>query len=560
MKHLKLTSALLAAVMSVSMFMTPVAADETEVPSETQTTEAAEEKDAEEAEEPEEKEPEVVEDKGEPEAVDRHEAEDAYLAKGKCGKKVKWTLDKKGTLKITGKKSMYNYKVVPIYVDPPVDVPGVATEVIPSTNAPWAKHLSKIKKVVVSKGVTTIGDFAFSFCSNLTSVSLPKTLKSIRTGAFNYCPNLKNVSIPKKVKAIGMGAFNNTGISSVVIPKGVVNIGNYTFEHCENLKSVSIPSSVRSIGDSAFARCENLTSVSIPSSVKSIGTRAFDSCGKLTTVKIPVSGLNSIGQYAFNKCVKLSGFEIPLSVTNIGDYAFSGCTELCRVWINEKQKDNLPVHVFNNCPYLTFDENRYAMIGDQFTDGPITYIVSNPAINGTGTVDVLSIGAEEEKIVIPATVEFSDKYGFAKTRYKVTNISGMLSQYNVSKKVKTLVIGSNVSSIANEAFAGCPELESVTGGSGLKTIGARAFANCPKLKVFSISSKSLKKIGAYAFNADKALTTLQVKKTTKLTKSGVKNSLKGSSVKTVKVKKSKVKKFKKIFKKKNCGKKVKVKK
>ena len=95
MKHLKLTAALLAAVMSISMFITPVAADETEVPSETQTTEAAEEKDAEEAEEQEEKEPEVVEDKGEPEAEDRQEAEDAYLAKGKCGKKVKWTLEKR---------------------------------------------------------------------------------------------------------------------------------------------------------------------------------------------------------------------------------------------------------------------------------------------------------------------------------------------------------------------------------------------------------------------------------------------------------------------------------
>ena len=53
---------------------------------------------------------------------------------------------------------------------------------------------------------------------------------------------------------------------------------------------------------------------------------------------------------------------------------------------------------------------------------------------------------------------------------------------------------------------------------------------------------------------------LNIKKTTKLTKAGVKNSLAGSSVKTVKVKKSKVKKYKKIFKKKNSGKKVKVKK
>ena len=68
------------------------------------------------------------------------------------------------------------------------------------------------------------------------------------------------------------------------------------------------------------------------------------------------------------------------------------------------------------------------------------------------------------------------------------------------------------------------------------------------------------KIGPYSFYGDKALKTLYLKKTTKLVKSGVKQSLKGSKVKTVKVKKSKVKKYKKYFKKSNSGRSVKVKK
>ncbi|MBR5945365.1 MAG: leucine-rich repeat protein [Lachnospiraceae bacterium] len=91
-------------------------------------------------------------------------------------------------------------------------------------------------------------------------------------------------------------------------------------------------------------------------------------------------------------------------------------------------------------------------------------------------------------------------------------------------------------------------------------IGSKAFAFCPNLKVFNISSKTLKKICANAFEGDTALTTLFIRNTTKLTKAGVKNSLKGSSVKTVKVKKNKVKKYKKFFKTGNCGKKVTVKK
>ncbi len=145
-------------------------------------------------------------------------------------------------------------------------------------------------------------------------------------------------------------------------------------------------------------------------------------------------------------------------------------------------------------------------------------------------------------------------------KYKVTSIQTSYDASSLPHIVKSLVIGSNVVSIEDKAFWNCQYLVSVTGGARLKSIGARAFEKCPRLKTFNIASKALSKIGAYAFSGDKALKTLNVKKTTKLTKGGVKNSPKGSPVKTVKVKKSKVRKYKKFFKKKNCGKKVKVKK
>ena len=557
MKHLKIISVLLSAAMCFSMVTAPVMADEMETPSETQTTEASDEKDAE-AEEPEEEEPEVVEDKGEPEAEDQRDAEDAYLAKGKCGKKLKWTLDKKGTLKITGKGAMYDYKL--------------KNGLIP--NSPWAKYMSKIKKVVITKGVTTVGAGSFSSCESLTSISLSKTVKSIRDLAFART-GLRKVVLPKSLKTIGECAFLESNLESVYIPKGVTAIYDSAFSNTP-LKSVSIPSSVKTIGEYAIDSCRILSSVSIsngvtsigsrafsysalqkvviPASVKSIGESAFECCVELETVKINDMHLTSIGNRAFASCMALTEFEVPLSVTSIGEYAFSKCGKLGRVWINVDQKDYLPSNAFDKSPNVYFDENTYNLIGKQFGDGKIGYFVSNPAINGTGTVDVLAIDPEIEKIVIPSVVEDNG------VKYKVTKITGYTSQYNPSSKMKILVIGSNVTTIADKAFANCPELISVTGGARLVSVGARAFEKCPKLKVFSISSKSLKKIGAYAFNADKALTTLQLKKTTKLSKSGVKKSLKGSSVKTVKVKKSKVKKYKKIFKNKNCGKKVKVKK
>ena len=511
MKHLKLTSALLAAVMCVSMVMAPVAADETDVPSETQITEAAEEKESEETADAEEQEPEAVEDKA-MEDEDSAEALDALLAKGKCGKKVKWTLDKKGTLKITGKGAMKNYAV---------------NSSMKST-APWIKYAQKIKKVVISKKVTTIGQFAFCFCTNLKSVSLPKTLKSIGSCAFTMCTNLTGVSIPKKVKTIGMGAFSGTGITKLVLPNSVLSIGKYAFEGCGNLKSVSIPKSVKTIGDEVFA-----------------------GCSMLETVSIPIVGVTTMGDRVFAGCTSLKSFKIPLSVTKLGSFTFDGCSNLEEAWIANKI-DLASTGTFNGCSKLGKPSYyEYAEPGDMNGTGDVEFVVKYPAIDGTGTVVITGINPDAEKVVIPNVIVYK------KVSYRVVRIDPSLYSLN---KLKTLVIGSNVTSISDKAFANCPELESVTGGLKLTSIGSRAFENCPKLKVFSITSKSLKKIGAFAFSGDAALTTLQFKKTTKLTKSGVKNSLKGSSVKTVKVKKSKVKKFKKFFTKKNCGKKVTVKK
>jgi len=559
MKMLKAASALLSAVMCVSMVIAPVTvmADETEVPSETETTETEEDKESEkpapkdeEKQEPEKEEEPAEESEPEddeeqvPGDEDSQEAMDA-VASGKCGKKLKWTLDKKGTLKITGKGSMYGYSFDPSTYQ---------------CNTPWIKYTSKIKKIVVSKGVTTIGVYAFADCVNVTSVSLPKGLKIICFAAFIGCTSLKKITIPKSVRRIDDYAFCESGIESFTIPKGVTEIKESTFAACYNLKSVSIPSTVTKIGVEAFYYCQNLTSVTIPSSVKEIEYYAFANCKQLKTVKLPVSGLNSIGVRSFYNCQSLEAFNVPLSVTFIGGYAFGDCKNLGKVWIATSQKNNA-IDSFEGCSNVKFDEHAYAIIGEQLNEGNITYIVTNPASGGTsGTVAVYGFSATDEKLVVPNVVTHSKDGGKTKVTYKVTKITNIASQFNSTIALKTLVIGSNVAVITDGAFAHCQKLESVTGGAGLKTIGAKTFEDCPNLKVFTITSKVLSKIGSEAFGGDVLLTTLNIKKTTKLTKAGVKNSLKGSSVKTVKVKKKKVKKYKKFFKKKNSGRSVKVKK
>ncbi len=210
-----------------------------------------------------------------------------------------------------------------------------------------------------------------------------------------------------------------------------------------------------------------------------------------------------------------------------------------------------------------FFEIYPANIGDKYSVGKLYYKITNNAIDGTGTVMVDSVKKSMEtdekylfdqygKIDIPADFMLNGVI------YKVTAIGP--NAFKNFKYIKTVTIGSNVAVIGDNAFYGCVNLSKVSGGIGVKTIGKCAFARCSKLSTFVITSNVLSKIGVQAFYKDSKLKTLYIRNTVSLTKKGVKKSLKGSKVKTVKVKKAKVKKYKKYFTKKNCGRKVKVKK
>ena len=166
--------------------------------------------------------------------------------------------------------------------------------------------------------------------------------------------------------------------------------------------------------------------------------------------------------------------------------------------------------------------------------------------------------------------------------------SGAMTNFGANKapwagykeKIKSVAFSGKCTSIGNYAFYGCKNLASVNihtgitsigtgafygsgiskvaGGKSLKTIGTSAFKNCANLKTVTITSSVLSKIGSQAFSGT-AVTKLSINKTTKLTKKGVKNSLKGSKVKTVDVKNSKKVTYGAYFVKSNSGKKVTVK-
>ena len=229
---------------------------------------------------------------------------------------------------------------------------------------------SKIK----GKAVTSIGNYAFSHCTGLTSITIPDSVTDIWNSAFDGCTGLTSITIPDSVGSIGGAVFSGcTGLTSVTIPGSVTSIGYSAFGYCTGLTSITIPASVTWIGDDAFKYCENLNRVNItdiaawckisfkksydgsisnplyyahnlylngelvenlviPDGVTSISNHAFYGCKSLTSVTIPDS-VTSISDYAFYDCTSLAKVTIPNSVTRIGDSAFKNCSSLASVTI-----------------------------------------------------------------------------------------------------------------------------------------------------------------------------------------------------------------------------------
>ena len=185
----------------------------------------------------------------------------------------------------------------------------------------------------VTYSVTSIGDYAFVYCSGLTSITIPNSVTTIGEDAFWECYGLTSITIPNSVTSIGSNAFSYcSGLTSVTIGNSVTSIGDYAFWGCSGLTSITIPNSVTSIGSSAFSSCSGLTSITIPNSVTTIGHYAFQGCSGLTSVTIGNS-VTTIGSYAFSGCSGLTSITIRNSVTSIGDGAFSVCSGLTSITI-----------------------------------------------------------------------------------------------------------------------------------------------------------------------------------------------------------------------------------
>ena len=190
---------------------------------------------------------------------------------------------------------------------------GAMENYLMSSNQPWCSFRDQITSVVVSPGVTSIGNLAFTRFSKLIHVDIADSVVSIGEQAFSDCSSLTDITVPQSVTYIGVNAFEScTNLSSITLStNNITSIRPHTFSGCSKLSSIVIPDGVTSIQLGAFFNCTKLTSITIPGSVTSIGSNVFDGCTSLNDIRYSGTSESVISA--------LSGYVPTLVTFNYGD-------------------------------------------------------------------------------------------------------------------------------------------------------------------------------------------------------------------------------------------------
>ncbi len=377
--------------------------------------------------------------------------------------------------------------------------------------------------LVIPESITTIGNGAFSDCTNLTSVIIPESVTTIGDGAFSDCTNLTSVTIPESVTTIGGFAFSGcTNLTSMTIPESVITIDISAFSDCENLTSITIPDSVKNIEDYAFENCLSLTSVTlsknithigtdvfsntpwlnaqleensfvvinsiiiasnkntctgdliIPEGVTTIGNNVFSYCENLTSVSIP-EGVTTIGNDVFSYCENLTSVSIPEGVITIGDNVLEGCNGLTSVTIPESVT-NIGAWSFSGCNNLTS-----VIIPENVTTiGYSAFGYCEKLASVTISENVTNVGDEVFLDTPWADAQLE--------KNPILIVGSKIIVSNPDTCTGDFAIPDNVTAIGRYAFSTCDNLTSITIPESVTNIGVLAFWSCENLTKFIVEN------------------------------------------------------------------------
>lgn len=449
---------------------------------------------------------------------------------------LEFTSNKNGTCYVSGIGSCEATDVTI-----PAAAPNGETVVAIGTEA--FKNNTKITGIEMPDTVTSIGDGAFDGCTFLSSLKMSPYITHIGSYAFAGCDALASVTLPENLISIADHAFYSSGITELVIPEKVTSVGDSAFSSCNELSYLRIDASITECGQNIFWSNYNLQTVYIGEKVTYVDhTYLFDGCFRLVEVinlsstevrdtvcqyvievheeeskiinendflfytyggkhylvgyvgediiiSLPESCNGEkyeIVEYAFQVCKDIVSVRLSSKIARIANSAFSGCNKIVEVIENGYHGGHLGVGKTESgyVAYNAIEIHNEAESKIENIDGYLFY----PYINREGQMYNYLVGyvGNDTDLVLPESY-----HGEAYSIYKWA--------FSGNENIRSVNIGSNVTSIRENAFRGCSELTRVVINEGVMFIYDFAFSNCKKLSNVHLPS-SLHYIESYAFS------------------------------------------------------------
>jgi hypothetical protein len=337
-------------------------------------------------------------------------------------------------------------------------------------------------------------DFPGSFknCTSLSSVSFGSALYSIGDGSFSGCSELTTISIPETITRIGREAFTGTGWYNEQ-PNGLL----YLSDCCLGYKgpkptgSLYLADNSRMIADFAFAKCDELIgALVIPNSVKYIGNGAFSSYlnpgtwslhPNFTSLQLGNSVI-SIGKYAFSFVPFQGNLELPNSLISIGSGAFYNCNSFTGDIVIPNSVITIEKDAFCFCSGFT---------GNLVLPNSVTTIGSGAFANCTGLRGNLVIPNSVISIGGGAFANCSGFTGNLEIPNSVTTIGGN-AFHDCTGFDGNLILCNPIDSIGASAFSGCYGLVGeITIPTSVLYIGKSAFKDCRSISKVNYNATSI---------------------------------------------------------------------
>ena len=397
----------------------------------------------------------------------------------------------------------------------------------------WAFAFSSLESLIIPDNVVALSAASFAYNFNLKAVTLGGGLTEIPKSAF-YMGNITGLSVPKNIAVIGPNAFAANQIETLVFEEnsGLLEIGEAAFSLIP-VQKVKFPASLVVIGASAFAKDGYLTEITFEenSNLQYIGSYAFEKTS-FTSVTFP-SGLVGIGDYAFISSALTGEVALPASLKNLGAGAFASCGQLTQISVEEGNKAYASVagvvYTLDKTTLVAYPAGNAA---SEYSLLESTLVVADSAFYGSENLTQITLDealtnieryafysvAKLGGISIPDNVVQISNYAFARDYnlgYIAFTENSKLPRISYAafadSGVYSMRIPASVSTMAQEAFAGCNNLHSVTfaAGSKLDFIPAYAFSGANNLTQVTFETGSaLTAVSAHGFEGAKRLTTV----------------------------------------------------